>query len=113
MAVKSLQELNREFKTGVKSLAELNREFNSTALKSEKRKKNKRIMPVLISDLLFFLGIFTFVLSMAGMAINNFKANNQILIIIFGLCVLVSFLIRGLFAKPNKKQIKKRGNNDV
>lgn len=37
-----------------------------------------------------------------GAVISSLKANIYIVFIIFGLCVILSFLLRGLFAKPTK-----------
>jgi hypothetical protein len=37
-----------------------------------------------------------------GAVISSLKANIYIVFIIFGLCVVLSFLLRGLFAKPAK-----------
>ena len=50
-------------------------------------------------------GKVIFVLPGAGAAINNLKGNITVLFIIFGACVLMSFVIRGLPFKSHRQRL--------
>ena len=104
MELKPLHELNQEFQTETFVQNQGGKEAGA-----KKSKKKKRGMLALISDLLFYIGIFValfaaltsniadgFVLPVLGVAISSLRLNIYSAFIIFGTCVSLSFVFRAL-----------------